>query len=278
MSIAPMSFPDHKCGAVAAATSACIEPYAGALRCMIPPHDDRFVHRADDAQAEVLVEEQLARELLHVVRGYGIDAALDLLGADLASEGELVAAEAGHPAGGRLEREREVALDVLLGERELGGVDWGVAGARELLENHVDAGLYVLGRGSGVDAEQPRAPIRSLEGVDAVDEAALLANLLKEPAGHAAAQDRIEERQRVAALVADVDAARSDDDMRLFAVFVSDVRAGRGCRPLGFGERARTLEGGELLGHELDESIVLDVARRGHDHGVRRVVGAHVRA
>ena len=103
---------------------------------------------------------------------------------------------------------------MLLREVELRFVDRRGADPRELLEDHVDARLNVARRGSGVDAEESGGAIGGLKRVDAVDEPALLANLLKEPARHASAEHRVEYRERIAAFVADVDAASTDDSAR----------------------------------------------------------------
>ena len=186
--------------------------------------------------------------------------------------------EPNHAARRRLEREREVALDVFLGELNSSSPIGVVAHARELLDDHVDARLDIVGRSTGIDAEEPGAAICGLKRIDAVDEAALLANLLEEPARHSAAQDRIEQRKRVAPLVANVDAARADHDVSLFAILVANVRRGRRQRAFGPVQLAGALELRELLAHQLDEAIVLDIAGGCDDDGVRRVVRAHVRA
>ena len=116
---------EHGCGATSDRNEACSSPMQAmpALGSVGAPHDCPLIDGTDDAQAEIFFDEQVAGELLHLFRGHGVDPMLDLLGSHLAAKREFVTAEANHPARGRLERKREIALDVLLGEVELRFVD-----------------------------------------------------------------------------------------------------------------------------------------------------------
>src|SRR5690606_35679014 len=79
---------------------------------------------------------------------------------------------------------------------------------------------------AGVHAEQAGLRVGRAERVHGVREAALLADLLEQPRGHPAAEDRGEDAQRAAALVGGLESLAADDHVRLLDVAL-DVDAGR---------------------------------------------------
>ena len=70
-------------------------------------------------------------------------------------------------------------------------------------------------RAAGVHAEVAGIGVGGGEGVGGVDQAALLADLLEQPGGHAAAEDGVEHAHDVAAVVGGDDRGAAHDDVGL---------------------------------------------------------------
>src|ERR1700722_87322 len=156
ISIAPTSFPDHNCGS--SATACCtyrltLRPRGGTLRRIDAKVDLELVDRSDDREPKVIVREKLARELRNLFGGDGVDSPLDLFGAHVPPQRELVSPEANHSARRRLQRQRQIPFDVLLREPKLVATDRLGFDAIELGDDQIHARLDVARRRAGVDSE-----------------------------------------------------------------------------------------------------------------------------
>jgi len=88
---------------------------------------------------------------------------------------------------GALQRHQQPGLHLRLGARQLGRGE-AVGKARGLLAQYRQQLGRLLFAGAGIDAEQPAVAIAMREGMDRIDEAALLAHLLEQAGRHAAAE------------------------------------------------------------------------------------------
>ena len=134
-----------------------------------------------------------------------------------------------HAARGGLHRQREPALDVLAGAAQLVLADRLLAHALELAADHVQRLDDVVLARADVDADLAGVLVLARPGVDRVGQAALLAHLLEQARGRRAAQDRVQDRQREAALVVAGDALSAQTDVVLLGLLgVERRRAARG--------------------------------------------------
>ena len=153
--------------------------------------------------------------------------------------------------------------------------------SRQIFEHVVD----LAGPAARVDAEQ--AAVGEARGVrvHGVGQAALLADLLEEPGGHAAAEGGVEHAEGAAALVGAGEAGHAEDEVGLLGLAVEQLdaaggaearrpRAGRSARRRCPRRAPAVLEGRADLAYDL---VVVDVAGGG-DHQVRRGRSAAVEA
>ncbi len=107
------------------------------------------------------------------------------------------------------ERHQGAGLDLVAGAHELGLAQRAGDAHEFLADGRHQLGQVVFAR-AGIDAEQAAIAIGGVEAVDAVDQAALLADTLEQARGHAAAeQGRIDgEREIVGIAIADALAAQ----------------------------------------------------------------------
>ena len=109
----------------------------------------------------------------------------------------LVLRETVHPARARLERQHQAALQMVLGALELLGRDPVLLELTDLLEGGLQHLREVGGIAGRVEIEHARVEERLHAGVDRVHEPLALAHLLEETRRHAAADDLVEQEQRV---------------------------------------------------------------------------------
>ena len=225
--------------------------------------------RPDPGGRERLGREELRRRFRDLVGLHGLDPPEDLLdGDDLGVRDERLP-EARHAVGRALEREQHPPFEVLLRALELA---WPEVPRRDVLElgrgDREALGEVVLA-GADVDPDLAGLGVLRAVAVDAVGHPALLADLLEEPGGSRAAEDRVEKRDGVATLVVTGDTRPGEDDVVLLGLPAQEAVARP--RPVAH-ERppdARVAVRARAPGGvELDEPVVLDVAR-GREHDVR---------
>ena len=137
--------------------------------------------------------------------------------------------------------------------------------------------LDVVLAGADVGGDQPGVDVLLGVGADRVGEAALLADLAEEARGGRAAEDRVEDGERVAALVVAGDARRAEADVVLLGVLAVEAQPGR---LLGLARRRRRRRcpaagRDEPLG-ELDDPVVVEVAGGADDDVGAGVAGVVV--
>ena len=188
---------------------------------------------------------------------------------DLELAGELLAAAAGgfqgHQQGGA-----ELGLGAV--QLLLGHV---VLDAAQFLQRHGDElGGLVLPR-AGIDREHAAVPEGGVEGVDGIDEAALLADLLEQAGGHAATEQAGHQHGRVVHRVAIARAGEAQHDMDLIqlpllAELAAGIAGGLGLVRLGYRQV------GEVAADHLHQRLVLQRPGGGDHHAGGAVVPAHV--
>ena len=95
----------------------------------------------------------------------------------------------------------QAALEVFLGAAQLGGSDLARRELGELLGGEAQRLCEVLFARAEVQPELAGVGVLRAEAVDRIGEAAFLANLLEQPRGGGAAEDRVEHRGRETARV-----------------------------------------------------------------------------
>src|SRR5262249_52743285 len=134
-----------------------------------------------------------------------------------------------HARRGRLHREQEAALQVLLGAGKLAGPQVPAGDVGDLLGRDLQRfGEVVLAR-PDVEPDLPRVGVLREEAVDRVGHAALLTDLLEEPRRRRAAEDGVEDRGGEAAAIRARDAGCSETDVVLLRVLLleAEPRLGR---------------------------------------------------
>src|SRR5260221_10519158 len=142
-----------------------------------------------------------------------------------------------------LERHQYAGLELRPRPLELGHAQ-PVADPPDLLAHRRDELDDLLRSGAGIDAEDAAVAIAVREGVDRVDETAPLADFLKEPRRHAAAERRVEDGSGVVIGIGIGETGKAEHDMDLLEVallaqLATDImrRLGaRGARPRQLGE------------------------------------------
>ena len=215
----------------------------------------------------------------NVVGGDGVDPLHDLVEREQLGVGDQRLPQPAHPVRGRLHRQQHPALQVLLRPLELAGAHVPGRDVAELARDDLEALDEVLL--PRADVEPDLAGVRVLRGeaVDRVRHPTLLADLLEEPRGGGAAEDRVEQRRREAPLVAPGDARGAEADV----VLLRRPSAGSG-NPEPADARTACGRGGRASPSSAaappassTHALVRHVARGGHDDVVVRVGGAVVR-
>src|SRR5690606_5958076 len=156
------------------------------------------------------------------------------------------------------------AFDLLVGQTVLGDLV-------ELVAADLQHVVHLRGAAAGVHAEQAAVGEAGGVRVHAVGQAALLADLLEEAGGHAAAEGGVEDAHGPAAVVGAGEAGHAEDDVRLLGLAAEEFDAARGAQGAAAGARgdglgagvlegAGFLEGGADLAYDL---VVVDVAGAG---------------
>ena len=187
--------------------------------------------------------------------------------------GEHRRAQAVHARAGRLEREHDPPLDVLLARVELLRADRLLADPLELAAEHLADLGQVLRPRADVEADLAGVAVEALEAEDRVGEAALLAHRLKQPRGGGATEDAVEHAQGEAALVVAGQARSADGEVVLLGVARESARCrrpARGRRPARARRRARPRRRTAAPPRPLHDAVVVDAAgRRDHDVGAK---------
>src|SRR5579872_1237823 len=183
-----------------------------------------------------------------------------------------------HPRRRAFQRQRDLPFELTLPFRYLSRRQAVGRESRQLVADRrarLDGGL---GRCAHVYTVRTGFGMEILERVHRIREAQLLAHALEETRAHAAAQDGVDQHDRIATRVAVRYGRRAEHDVRLRAV-ARDVafrrrrwRERRGLEWRGVAVANRCPTG---LVENLEQSVVIDVPRRGHHH-LRRVVRSRV--
>ena len=121
-------------------------------------------------------------------------------------------------APGRFEREHDSTLEVLLGAVKLLGGRGLLAQATELGPDHRQRLGHVVGARADVQPDLPGVLIGARERVDRVGQPAALADLLEQPRGRGAAEDRVEHAQREPPIVVARERRAAEADVVLLGV------------------------------------------------------------
>src|SRR5579883_754137 len=175
---------------------------------------------------------------------------------------------------GALQRHEDAGLELRPRALQLGGAE-PVADAPDLIAHGRHQLGDLLGPGAGIDAEEAGVAIAMREGIDGIDEATLLADLLKEPRGHAAAQRRRQHRGGVVVGILVGEAGKAQHDMHLLEVALlapvaADIDGGLGARG------ALMRQAGEGARRMVGERLGIDLAGGGEHHARRRIVLAEI--
>ena len=183
--------------------------------------------RADARRGQLLGREQRRRQRADRLRLDGIDLGDDPVDREQLGVGDERLAEPVHPGRGRLHRDQDAPLEVLLRAvelalREVAGGDVGdlLGGDRERF------GEIVLPR-PDVDADLTGIRVLRHEPVHGVRKPALLADLLEQPRRGRAAEDRVEQRDGEAASVRARDSRCPKADVVLLGVLALEAQARR---------------------------------------------------
>src|SRR5690349_20805046 len=133
----------------------------------------------------------------------------------------------------------------------------------ELAADDLASLLDVVTAGPDVDSDQPAVDVLLGVGADGVGEPSLLADLAEEAGRGGTAEDRIEDAERVAALVGAIDAGTAEGDVELLGVLLLEPDPGADLRRLEratVGARRRR----DMAPSELDDLVVLKVSGCGH--------------
>ena len=196
----------------------------------------------------------------------------------LPSEVHLGAGKLRHPAGRALETEHEAALQVILRSLQLVVRHRGPLQGAQLLDHEIDNIRDRPAVAPGVHRQGARVAIRDEAAADGVREPPLLADVLKEPRAHRAAEHRVEHVRDVAIGMVLRIGSRAETDMALLEVLVSHsqpnvhVRRGRGER------LAVDRKRGERLADDRAHHIRIDVPRGRDDEIARGIRPAEIGA
>src|SRR3954463_13600264 len=170
-------------------------------------------------------EDPAPSPLLRVPRGEPAEA---LAHRQVLTVRQLAFAEPAHPGAGVLQSEHQAALELaaaagdLLGGQPVGG------DAREFLADQPEHLRHPLGRAAGVDGEGPGARVVRERRADAVDQPALLPDLLEQPRAHPPADGGLQDRRGVAPLVEAADPQPAVEQVRLLGLAADQTGAPRG--------------------------------------------------
>ena len=151
-----------------------------------------------------------------------------------------------HSGTGGLQTHEHAGLGLLSGPIQLVGQG---AGLGQLLYDaaHGGEGIFLrVGRKSGVQTDQTGVPVVGEVGVYGVAKAAFLTHLLKQPGGHAAAQQRGQQVDLKAPLIQIGQGGKSEDQVILLRGFALDSDSGLkgGGLKGGFGSGAQDAKTG----------------------------------
>src|SRR5260370_39566121 len=176
------------------------------------------VEGAEDGDGDLFGAEELAGEGLDLFAGDGVDGGEDFVEGVEAAEIELLAGEIRHAGAGGFEGEHERTLEVVLGAKKLLFADGRFLERAEFLDGEVDDLANGFCRSAGVDSEHASVGIGRNFAEDSVSEAELLADVLKEARGHAAAEKIVEHGDAAAAFVGDGEGRDADAEMNLLEI------------------------------------------------------------
>src|SRR5690606_14390156 len=230
------------------------------------------LERADDRQGGPSSQD-VAGDGADVVRGDRGYPGEHVVDRHLLAPAQLALADTVHQRAGVLQAEdggapqlADGAFDLLVGQTVLGDLV-------ELVAADLQHVVHLGGPAARVHAEQSAVGEAGGVRVHAVGQAALLADLLEQAGGHAAAEGGVEHAERPAAVVGAGQAGHAEDDVGLLGPAVEEfdpaggaqgaLSAARGDRcGRGVLERAGLFEGGPDLA---DDRGVVDVAGAGDD-------------
>ena len=135
--------------------------------------------------------------------------------------------------------------------------------AAKLFDDEADHLARLFDGGAGVDRERSRVAVGRQLRVDAVGQARVFAHGLEEPRAHAAAQDGIEQVQRVAVRGVGLRRGYAEADLHLLQRFLAaqcDVRRRGGCGEAHQFVGARGRQRAEIAGNQRDHLFVFEIA------------------
>src|SRR3954471_4388851 len=236
---------------------------------------------AHDGQAG-LAGEQVGADRPHLLLVDRVEPAEDLAHRQVLTVRQLALAEPAHPGAGVLEPQHDPALELaaaagdLLGGQPVGG------DAPEFLADQPEHLRPPLGRAPGIDREGPGARVVRERRADAVDQPALLPDLLEQPRAHPPADGGLQDRRGVAPRAEAADPQPAVEQVRLLGLATDQAGPPRRATERNVvpaSQRRRALvprqpvtEGG---GDQVEHLPVVDPAGGGHDdrrHGVPAAV------
>ncbi len=222
------------------------------------------VQRSQRQERQLLLVQQAVDQRLHLVFPDDVDGRQHLVEGEERAEVELLLGQPAHPARGGLQREHQVPLQVILGPPELGGPDAVLLEVAELLQGQLQDFGEVRRVRRGVDVEEPGVVVGLGPRVDRVDQPLALPHLLEEARGHAAADDVVQDVERVPLRRRVGEPRKPRHDVHLLERLLDHLhghpRRRRAAIRLGRG----AFEPVEARGQEPQHAVVIGVPRHGH--------------
>src|SRR5690348_5005981 len=150
------------------------------------------VERADHRSGNLPRLEEFDSRLLHVLEGHGFDGGVQLLDAEEVAEVDLLARQVGHARPGRFERKHQRTLELILGAPELVHADKFFLQTRKFTGDGTQHSLGGAAARARIDRKHARIGVRIEFAEDGVGESLAFADILKQPGGHASAQNIIQ--------------------------------------------------------------------------------------
>src|ERR1051326_5807826 len=171
--------------------------------------------------------EQRLRQPADRIRVDGVDLGHDPVQRQQLGVGDQRLAETIHSRRGRLHREEDAPLEVLLRPRELALREVAAGDIRYLLAGDGQRIDEVVLARAKVDPDLPAVCVLRDERVDGVRHPSLLANFLEETRGRRAAEDRVEQRRRETPAIGTRDPGGAEADVVLLGVLALEAKRRR---------------------------------------------------
>ena len=220
----------------------------------------------------MLLVQHAVEQGFHVFGADRVEGGEHLVEGEEGPEAHLLLRQAIHAAGGRLQRQHEVALEVVLGPPELLGADAVLLERADLLQHRLEHLAEIRRLGARVHVEDAGVPVPLRAGVHGVHQRQPLAHFLEQAGRHAPTDHVVEEVEGIALGSGIGDAGEAHHHVHLLQRLGHhvDARAQAGGRALpGRGGAPEALE---ARGEELVHLLVLHVTGHRHRDAPRRVL------